>query len=220
MVNNVANYDLIAVIVNFGKGSKVAKIAKKNGVTGATILLGKGTVNSHILKLLEIADVRKEIVMMISQKQYTKQVIEALDKKFHFEKPNHGIVFTLDVNGLYGHHEDDLTNYKESRGSRKAMKNVIFVVVDKGKAEEVTESAVSAGARGATIMKARGSGVHEQEKIFFNFPVEPEKETVMILADQEITDSIVQKVRQDLNIDEPGKGILFTIPVNDAYGLY
>ena len=34
-------YELICVVVNFGLGSRVLSMAKKNGITGGTIALGR-----------------------------------------------------------------------------------------------------------------------------------------------------------------------------------
>ncbi|GAE94435.1 nitrogen regulatory protein P-II [Gracilibacillus boraciitolerans JCM 21714] len=95
----------------------------------------------------------------------------------------------------------------------------IMAVVDKGKAEDVIESAQKAGSKGGTILNARGSGVHETSKLF-SMDIEPEKEIVMILSDENYTEAIVTKIREDLKIDEPGNGIIFVQDVNQTYGIY
>ncbi|MDF2700668.1 MAG: transcriptional regulator [Haloplasmataceae bacterium] len=217
--SEIKNYNLICVVVDFGKGSKVIKTAKLNGITGATIILGRGTVNNHILKILDLTDVRKEIVLMASDKEVTKGALEALNEKFQFERPHHGIAFTFSLLNFLGHCDCVYNNTNESRGLKTNMYNAIFVVVDKGRAEDVLESAVSAGSRGGTIINGRGSGIHEH-KMLFAIPIEPEKEVVMILADSKTTEGIVAKVRADLKIDEPGMGILFTLAVDQTFGLY
>lgn len=99
------------------------------------------------------------------------------------------------------------------------MYNAIFTIVDKGKACDVIDAAVSAGSRGATIINARGSGIDEK-CVLFSIVVEPEKEIVMILAETGMTDSIVSSIREAVKIDQPGKGILFVLDVNKTYGLY
>ena len=66
---DIVEGELICVIVNFGQGSKVIKIAKKVGISGGTIFLGKGTAQSRILKLLDLSDIRKEIVLLATSKQ-------------------------------------------------------------------------------------------------------------------------------------------------------
>ena len=98
------------------------------------------------------------------------------------------------------------------------MYRAIFTIVDRGRAEYVMEAATQAGAKGGTIINARGSGIHETNKLF-SMEIEPEKEMVMVLSEKDSVDSIVSSIRQKLDIDEPGKGIIFVQDVSKAYGL-
>lgn len=215
-INNELNCDLITVIVDYGKGSKVVSVAKKEGVRGATITLGRGTSNLLINKLLSITEIRKEIVLMITNTNTCKKTIEALTNKFHLDKPGKGIIFTTAVDGFYGYHDVENENLSEKAG--ESMYKAIFVIVDKEKGEDVVESAIKAGAKGATIINARGSGIHEQKHIF-NFPIEPEKEIVLMIAKEGLTKVIINAIKEDMKIDEPGMGILFVLDVKDTVGL-
>ncbi|HEY8364353.1 MAG TPA: P-II family nitrogen regulator [Haloplasmataceae bacterium] len=220
MENITVNHELIVAIVDFGKGSKIYKLAKNYGVSGATFFLGHGTVNNYILKLLDLTDVRKEIVMMLAKKENAYQAIEAISKKFHFDKPNHGIAFTVSIEDIFGvRNVDKVVKENKKRSQEKKMYNAIFVVADKGKADNIITSAVNAGSKGATVINGRGSGIHEQ-KVLFNFPIEPEKDIVLIITEKEITNNVTTAIRNDLKIDEPGMGIMFVIDINEAYGLY
>ena len=60
---NILSIDiaLTIVIVNCGMASKVLKEAKKKGVSGGTILIGKGIVGSKLSRILGIDEARKEI---------------------------------------------------------------------------------------------------------------------------------------------------------------
>lgn len=216
MQNSNLKCDLITVIVDYGKGSKIFNTAKKAGVKGATITLGKGTSYLHLNQLLDITEIRKEIVLMVTSQEKVKNTLEVLNNKFHFDKPNHGIAFTIGVDSFYGYHDVAIENLNEKAG--KSMYKAIFVIVDNEKGEDVVESAVKAGSKGATIIHARGSGIHEQ-KTLFNFPIEPEKEIVLLIAKEDLVDKIIYQVREDLKIDEPGMGILFTLDVKETYGL-
>lgn len=219
MVSNLEKkeFELIYVIVNFGLGSKVLKIAKQNGIYGGTIFIGKGTIKSRILELLALTDIRKEIVMMISEKTVADNALEQMNQEFNFAKPNHGIAFRTSVMGIYG-----VRNCKcdanKGRGVKSIMHNVIFIIVDKGKGETVMEAATKAGSRGGTIFNARGSGVHETSKLF-SMEIEPEKEVVLILTENKITEAVTASIREQLKIDEPGQGVIFVQDVTKTYGL-
>ena len=210
---------LLCTVVNFGVGSKVMNILRQQGVTGGTIFLGKGTVKYHLLEILDLTDIRKEIVLSVTVPSIADRALEALNKHLAFDKPHHGIAFSISVKAQVGVHPVAPDQSKERRGVIEPMYNAIFVVVDRGKAEEVIEAAKPAGARGATVINARGSGIHETKKLFA-MPIEPEKEIVMILAQIELTDAIVSSIKEQLRIEEPGKGIMFILNVEQTYGLY
>ncbi|MDD4189325.1 MAG: P-II family nitrogen regulator, partial [Eubacteriales bacterium] len=60
---------------------------------------------------------------------------------------------------------------------------------------------------------------HETSKLF-SMDIEPEKELVMILSEKEKTETIVSSIREALNIDDPGMGIMYVQDVSKTYGLY
>ncbi len=211
-------FELIWVIVNFGKGSKVMHAAKKCGVTGGTIILAKGTANDKFADFLGLSDIRKEIVLMVSNKKMTRSALDRLDKKFNFKKPNHGIAFTTGVSEVIGSVGCKATEADREEGGEEAMHCAITAVVDKGKAEDVIDAATAAGSRGGTIINARGSGVHETSKLFF-MDIEPEKEIVLILSEKKEAEAIISSIREKLDIEQPGKGIIFVQEVSKVYGL-
>lgn len=217
--SDIIDVEQICVIVNLGLGSKLLQVAKHYGVSGGTVLLGKGTVNNRILDFLGLSDIRKEIVLMIASKKTSEQVLKKLDEEFKFEKPNHGIAFTTSVCSLVGTRSCKSDNLEGGRGVDNIMYHAITVIVDKGKAEDVIDAATKAGSTGGTIINARGSGIHETSKLF-SMEIEPEKEIVLILSEKEKTEAIVSSIREQLKIDEPGNGILYIQDVNKTYGLY
>jgi len=210
--------EILYVIVNYGLGSKVLNVAKQNGISGGTVYLGKGTIKNRILEFLDLNDVQKEIVLMVADKATADDAIAKLNKEFKFYKPNHGVAFSISVGCVLGS-RSCLRDSKICRGEDKIMYQAIFVIVDKGKAENVIEAATQAGSRGGTIINARGSGVHETSKVF-SMNIEPEKEIVLILSKCNKADTIISSIRQNLRIDEPGNGIIFVQEVNQTYGLY
>lgn len=212
------NIELICVIVNFGVGSKLIKSAKRYGISGGTITLGRGTVNSRLLDFIGLSDIRKEIVYMAAEQETAYRALEELNREFEFQKPNHGIVFTTAICGFVGTHKLVCPIKTEEEGAENIMYHVITIIVDKGKGEEVITAATQAGSKGGTIVNARGSGIHETSKLF-NMEIEPEKEMVLIVSESDRTEAIVSNIGQTLKIDEPGNGIIFIQNANKTYGI-
>jgi nitrogen regulatory protein PII len=217
MLGSLAPFELITVIVNFGLGSKVMQLARECGIKGSTVCLGKGTVSNSVLEFLGLSDIRKEIVLMVSDKVTADKAIQKINDKFGFEKPNHGIGFTTSVCSVVGSKNTKCDKTEDRRGEN-IMYQAIVVVVDRGKAEYVIDAATKAGSKGGTIINARGSGIHETKRLFL-MDIEPEKEIVLILSKTETVDAIVSSIREELKIDEPGNGIIFVQDVNRTYGL-
>lgn len=211
--------ELICVIANYGAGSKIVKSARHHGVPGATVTLGRGTVNNRFLDYIGLSEQKKELIFMAAEKTTAYRALEEMSKEFEFSKPNHGIAFTTSICSVLGTKSIMCENNKNKRENSETMYHAITTIVEKGNAEEVIEAATKAGSKGGTIMNARGSGIHETNKVF-SMDIEPEKEIVIILSEVERTDAIVNSIRERLKIDEPGNGIIYVQDVNRTYGIY
>ena len=131
---------------------------------------------------------------------------------------NKGIAFSLPIDKIKGTHVEPSEHNMDKGRDTMLDYEAMFVIVERGRAEEVVEYASSVGAKGATIIPARGSGIHEKETLF-NITIEPEKEIVMLLVKEDKADEIAQKIDDEINLDAPGSGILFILPVSQASGL-
>ena len=94
----------------------------------------------------------------------------------------------------------------------------VFAIVNKGFAEEAMEAAKACGARGGTILNARGTMSKEAERAF-NLTIQPDKEIVMILVKEELTDGILKGLYNAIGTSTKAHGIVFAIPVDEAAGL-
>jgi nitrogen regulatory protein PII len=215
------DFSLICVIVNEHLASKVIKITKHAGAKGATVFYGKGLVKNKMLEIFGIDYLFKEIVLLVIEKEESQKMLSILTDEMSLEKPNHGIAFSVPLNNFIGtSHVDyyERSNKHEKENSEEGMYEAIFTIVNKGSAEDVIDAAKSEGAKGGTIINARGSGIHETEMLFA-MEIEPEKEIVLILAKKESTQKIVEAVCKKMKIREPGNGIVFTLGANEAIGL-
>ena len=96
---------------------------------------------------------------------------------------------------------------------------VIFCVVNAGFSESVMDAAREFGARGGTVIHARGTANSEAEQLF-GISIQPEKEIVMILVPSDIKDDILHALYRAVGLKTPGQGIAFSMPVDAAVGLW
>ncbi len=94
----------------------------------------------------------------------------------------------------------------------------ILCIVNAGFSDNVMDAAKSAGARGGTVLHARGSGGREAET-FFGITVQEEKEIVMILVDAEIKADVLHTLYHAVGLNTPGQGIAFSLPVDEVVGI-
>jgi len=95
---------------------------------------------------------------------------------------------------------------------------VVFCIVNAGFSEVVMDAAKSAGARGGTVIHARGTANSEAEK-FFHITVQPDKDIVMILVSKKIKDDVLHAVYRNAGLNSAGQGIAFSMAVDEVVGL-
>ena len=95
---------------------------------------------------------------------------------------------------------------------------VLFCIIERGKADTVVKAAIAAGAGGATIFFGRGSGA-TTFSFFHSLNVDSAKEVIVIVVGPETREAVVEAVTQSARLNEPGKGLLFTFPVSEVRGI-
>lgn len=95
---------------------------------------------------------------------------------------------------------------------------VIFAVVNAGFAEEAMDVAREQGARGGTILHARGVA-REKEATFFGITIHADKEILMLVVEKGSRDGILNALYESMGMDKQSQGIVFSLPVSDVAGL-
>lgn len=94
----------------------------------------------------------------------------------------------------------------------------IFCIVNAGYSELVMDAAKEVGARGGTVIHARGTANKEAEQ-YFKITIQPEKDIVMILVPLTIKDAVLHAIYKSAGLKTEGQGIAFSLPVDDVVGL-
>ena len=95
---------------------------------------------------------------------------------------------------------------------------VIFAIVNSGFAEEAMDVAREQGARGGTILNARGVA-REKEATFFGITVHAEKEIMMMVVEKDIRENVLNALYSRMGMANKAQGIAFSLPVSDVAGL-
>lgn len=84
---------------------------------------------------------------------------------------------------------------------------------DRGTAEPIARAAIKAGAQGATIAYVRGYGLRDRLGLL-RITKRHEKEVVMVVVDEFDLDAVFQAMAQAGNVEQPGRGFVYQLPVS------
>lgn len=86
---------------------------------------------------------------------------------------------------------------------------LITAIVQRGTADRVVQAAQEAGAQGATIFHAHGTGIRQKRLGLLGLTINAEKEVIYIVAPSDQADSIFERIFVSAKMDTPGMGILW-----------
>jgi nitrogen regulatory protein P-II 1 len=94
---------------------------------------------------------------------------------------------------------------------------LIMTLVKPEVTNRVVESARKAGATGDVIIPARGSGGAETK--FFGISIEDKTEIILFIVEEHIVKSVLESIKVDCCLDEPGNGIALVLDIDKIVGL-
>ena len=92
---------------------------------------------------------------------------------------------------------------------------LITCIVQRGIADDIIAAAREAGAQGATVHYAKGTGIRERLGIL-GVAVEVEKEVINIVVSSEQADKVFEKIYIAGRLDTPGMGMVYITPLDKA----
>lgn len=223
-----ATLSILLTIVDRGKGEAVTHLLEQEGVTAHFITLGNGTAHQDLLSLLGLRDTAKDIVVSFLPTARAKRAMHRLSYALEIDLPGKGIAFTVPMGSVGGPRtlnylmggEIPASSEEERRPmqSEETKNDLVIAIVNRGFTDLVMDAARPAGARGGTVVHARGAGAQEASQ-FFNITIQPEKEMVLILVEHESRIPVMQAISRGAGLNTEGRGIVFSLPVTDVMGL-
>ena len=206
---------ILTVIANWLMGDRVLALASLHAYQTAFVSPGRGTVRKAFLRQAGLSDLRKEIVTIVTEEDQAYRILEDLKTEMHLEDEHSGIAFVrrgLEPVEL----STAMTPDKEVHEMEQDKLRAIYVVVNKGFAEDVILAGERAGTRGATVIPAHGEAKEEHIK---GLKVSADKELILIITSPEKASRFMDIIHQDPAIIEQGQGQAFVMEVVDSVGI-
>lgn len=193
----------LVAIVKKGEASKLMSAARAKGAPGGSVISARGTATNSILAALGLGDTSREVLLSVIEREKLDEILSAVRRV----RAN-GIALVIDA--FRGAEEEEM----EMDGQYE----MIQVICQDGYSEDIMAVARRAGAKGGTVINARGTST-EQDVKFFGSPLVPEKEILMIVMEKSKAEAVRKAISQMEILNKKGMGIMFSVPVRDFVNL-
>jgi len=222
---------LVIFIVDWNSAHTITNVCVNEKVRFHFTCVGRGTASSEILDILGIGSGEKAVILCLEQEIGVQVLMREVRKELKIYGPGAGIAFTIPLSAI---NDPILLVFKQSilksekiqeknpvKGANMANKfshDLILSIVNHGYTDELMNTARAAGARGGTVLHARGTA-HEGPVKFFGISVQDEKELILILAENDKKVPIMQAISENFGLNTKAQGLIFSLPVDNVIGL-
>lgn len=84
--------------------------------------------------------------------------------------------------------------------------------------DQIIEAVKLTGSTGATILPARGTGIHEA-KTFFGLSLEIQRDVILFVLEEHLVEPVLKTVKEVGGFHEPGTGIAFALDIDSIVGI-
>lgn len=212
---------LLVSIVDKGKDEKILKLYKRHKINYSICINGIGTASSSLRAYFGLDDVKKNIILSVVPEKLIGKVFYDLHYKVKIYNPGEGIVFSLPITSATRYLSNqyaDMNFLEEYVMKNDKEYELIILIVLEGYSQIAMDAAKAVGASGGTLIHGIGLGSKEATK-FLGITIEPEKDVVLLLVEKESKHEIMNAVTEAVGLSHEGRGICFSLPVDDVVGL-
>jgi len=197
-----------------------------NGVSCILSNFCKGTAHDNVLEMLGMERTDKVMIDAFITPDKEDAIKRGLRRDMNIGGKGAGIAVFLPIDSVGGKSgESELFGEFENNEGRESMENkeqtkysLIVAIINKGYTEAVMETARSAGARGGTMVKAKGTGASVFK--FLGVSITEEKEMVYIVSPREEKNDIMRAIMENHGVKSDAHGIIYSMPVDSVEGIF
>ena len=215
---------LMVAVVDRKRLPDFIKVYRAHAVPVQMIALGQGTAESEVLDVLGLSRSEKAVTLSLVTLETWSAVRRALEREIRIDVPGTGVAFTVPLSSIGGKREllflTEGQNFRKEEETRMkdTERELLIVMSEQGCSELVMDAARSAGARGGTVIHARGTGMERAER-FLGISLASEKDVILIVVRTEERDAVMSAVMRDAGMESRAKSIVFSLPVTATAGL-
>jgi len=213
---------LIVSIVDRVRSDDMRAIYESAGLQAVLTLHGRGTANTEHLALYGLQATSKSVLVSFAVPEQVHRIEQSAKVRFYIDVPGHGILMTIPIKSVGGGKTlAFMTNQAEIGPSVPDFHfdhELILVILNEGYTDDVMNTARAAGARGGTILHAKGTGA-QAARAFLGVSLASEKEILLIVAPAADKAAIMQAVAREQGPGTASGAIVFSLPVSSVSGL-
>lgn len=215
--------EIVAAVVDVEQGEKVLRIYREEQAPVDFVCMAHGTARTEMLDLLGIGETAKAVVFCLAASGQAQRILNRLGKELQMRYPGRGIAFTIPVSGIGRRWHSLLTQADEQEEIRMNKSeqtgfDVVAVVMERGYTNVAMDAARRAGARGGTVISARGIAENEVKR-FFGIEIQAEKEIVFLVVKSTEKQQVMTELMRAVGTRTRSHGLILSMPVSDAIGL-
>ena len=221
---NQSELYLMMTVTGREKMREFIRLYKDKGLDTHFLSLGHGTAQQRYMRLLALNETEKMVCLTIVTGRKWLEVKKAMSVRLRIEAPGVGVAYIVPLSAIGGKRElmfltDGQGFEKGAEQALKGTEQELLVVIGKqGFSEQIMDAARKAGARGGTVIHARGTGQEKAEQ-FLGISLASEKDIILIVVPTEKKTDMMQQIIHDAGPGTPAGAIVFSLPVTDTAGM-
>lgn len=188
----------------------------------------QGTAGKSILNLLGLEQSEKALIIAMTMKAHAEKIMRGMISRLGINMPGNGIALTLPISSIGGascmKYLMENQNVIIGGGSDMDDRQPVFpfdllvAITERGQVDMVMDAARTAGARGGTIIHAKGTGTDFTTK-FFGVSIASEKDVALIVVNHNDKDAIMRTIMEKAGIRSQAHTALISLPAENVVGL-
>ncbi|MDO4561318.1 MAG: P-II family nitrogen regulator [bacterium] len=214
--------NFIIAVVQREQSDSYMDFFHKHGANLVFSYLCEGTAQKKALHLWGLEKKERQIICCLCGASSAQTLLERLVSEMRIDAPNAGVAMMLPVRCVAGVSnaqclsegflDDDFKKRVEDM-----QYSLIVAIAERGYVDMVMDAARDAGARGGTVIHAKGTGARFASK-FFGLTIAEEKEMIYLVASKEGRDAIIDAIIEKAGPSTDARAIAFTVPVERVAG--